>query len=85
MKFNKKAYEAEAHVVRVHSADIGKNTDVQAALAAAAHGCRIVLTASYAKQDISPTGTKLKYVAAVQQQLPQCSIQRDAFSNILIW
>lgn len=84
MEFNCEAYVHNARVVRVHTADICKTAQVQAAIDAAARGCKIVLSPSYALHFINPWGSDIKYVDAVQQKLPQCCIRQDVHGNTLI-
>lgn len=84
MAFNEKAFACDARVVRVHTADISNTERIAAAIDAARDGCRIVLTAAYATQLISPNCIKVKYVAAVQETLSAACATTDSHGNILI-
>ena len=84
MKFHCEAYVHNARVLRVHTADICKSVQVQAAIAAAVVGYKIVLSPSYGSQCMNLWGSGLKYVAVAQQQLPQCCNVQDVHGNTLI-
>ena len=84
MAFNKKAFTSDARVVRVHTADISSTQRLAAAIESARDGCRIVLTAAYATQLISPDSVEVKYVAALQETLGADCDATDSHGNILI-
>lgn len=84
MAFNKKAFTNDARVVRVHTADISSTAQLAAAIESARDGCRIVLTAAYAAQLISPNSVEVRYVDALQETLGTDSAATDSHGNILI-
>lgn len=84
LRFNKEAVKHNARVVRVHSADLVNQQQIQACLDAVAVGYRIVLSPAYATQCINPFGCRIGYVAAMRQQLPHCCFVTDSYGNTLI-
>jgi hypothetical protein len=84
MAFNKKAFTSDARLVRVHTADISSTEQLAAAIESARDGCRIVLTAAYAAQLISPNSVEVRYVDALQETLGTDSAATDSHGNILI-
>lgn len=84
MAFNKEAYEHDACLVRVHSADISNTQQLLSAISAAKAGCRIVLTQSYTQQIITQNGKSMKYIEALLQKLGSHNFVTDDKGNMLI-
>lgn len=84
MAFNKKAYEHDACLVRVHSDDISNTQQLLAALGAAIAGGRIVLTQAYAQQSTSQNGKSVMYVEALLEKLGSHRFETDDQGNLLI-
>lgn len=85
MQQNMAAFEAHAHLVRVHEGDIDSDACVLAALQAAAQGYCIVLTPAYADELYNLNGRQVCYWEALLALVTNCCYDKDEHDNYRFW